>query len=344
MAGLLEPDSGHLRLAGSPVFGEGPVVPPESRSVGLVFQEPSLFPHLSVRENVLFAGDGPDASRRFRQILAVTRLEGLEDRYPRELSGGQQQRAALARALMQRPRILLLDEPFSSLDTNMRERLHRDVRRIQAAFGLCVVYVTHELRDACTLGDRIAVIGDGRIEQVGDPLTVIRHPATFDVARFVGVRNLFEAIVLETGDGRAVVGIGGLRLRAPLPSGVEIGQAVYVCVRPEDFAVSRLPEGHGEPGENSVSVTLHSRQLRGPTITLAGEARGADSGLRLEIELPVRDYEALDLGRQSEVVANVPPQAVHLIPARPSDRPSSTVTRCDDSASQVVLTAERRVT
>ena len=87
---------------------------------------------------------------------------------------------------MQQPRILLLDEPFSSLDTNMRERLHEDVKRIQAAFGLCVVYVTHELRDACAMGDRMAVIGDGRIEQVGDPLAVIRHPATFDVARFGG--------------------------------------------------------------------------------------------------------------------------------------------------------------
>lgn len=314
LAGLLVPDSGRLSLAGATVFGEGKSSPPEERSVGLVFQEPSLFPHLSVEENVLFAGDGPDAASRLPRLLEVTRLEGLEGRYPSELSGGQQQRVALARALMQQPRILLLDEPFSSLDTNMRERLHLDVKRIQAAFGLCVVYVTHELRDACAMGDRMAVIGDGRIEQVGDPLEVIRHPATFDVARFVGVRNLFEGTVREVATGRVVVEAGELLLKAAPRAGVEAPDPVWICVRPEDFIVSRAPLEEQGLADNSIVATLRSRQLRGPTFTLEAEARGSSPELRMEIELPVRTCEKLDLTVGESFVVTVPPEVVHLIP------------------------------
>ncbi len=343
VAGLLDPDAGRLSLAGVTVFGEGKSVPPEERPVGLVFQEPSLFPHLSVEENVLFAGDGPDAASRFQRLLEVTRLEGLEDRYPSELSGGQQQRVALARALMQQPRILLLDEPFSSLDTNMRERLHEDVKRIQAAFGLCVVYVTHELRDACAMGDRMAVIGDGRIEQVGDPLAVIRHPATFDVARFVGVRNLFEGTVREVAAGRAFVETGDLVLEAAWRAGIETPGPVWVCVRPEDFIVSRAPSVEGELAGNSIVATLRSRQLRGPTFTLEAEARGSSQELRMEIELPVRTYEKLDLTVREEVVVTVPPEAVHLIPFESRKTGPAAGPGCDDDPTQVVLTAERRV-
>jgi molybdate transport system permease protein len=331
VAGLLDPDAGRLRLAGDTAFGEGRSVPPEERPVGLVFQEPSLFPHLSVAENVLFAADGPAISRRFTRLLEVTRLEGLEDRYPGELSGGQQQRAALARALMQQPRILLLDEPFSSLDTNMRERLHKDVKRIQAAFGLCVVYVTHELRDACAMGDRMAVIGDGRIEQVGDPLDVIRHPTTFDVARFVGVRNLFEGFVREVAAGRASLEIGDLHLEATWREGIEAGP-VWVCIRPEDFIVSGAPSAEGFAG-NSIFATLRTRQLRGPTFTLEVDAGGSSHELRMEIELPVRTFERLELTVDEAVVVTVPPEAVHLIPFESRSSGSTAGTGCDDDPS-----------
>lgn len=344
VAGLLDPDAGRLRLAGVPVFGEGKSVPPEERPVGLVFQEPSLFPHLSVADNILFAADGSGAAGRFRRLLAVTRLEGLEDRYPSELSGGQQQRVALARALMQQPRILLLDEPFSSLDTNMRERLHEDVKRIQAAFGLCVIYVTHELRDACAMGDRMAVIGDGRIEQVGEPLAVIRHPATFDVARFVGVRNLFEGVVREATAERAFVQVGDLVLQAACPAGVGAKSPVYVCVRPEDFDVSRAPSPVAEGAGSSIPATLRARQLRGPTYTMEAEACGSSPGLRLEIEVPVRSYEKLELTGGEQVVVTVSPEAVHLIPIVPSEAGFAAGRKCDDDHSQVVLTAKRRVT
>jgi molybdate transport system permease protein len=310
VAGLLDPDAGRLSLAGATVFREGKSVPPEERPVGLVFQEPSLFPHLSVGGNVLFAGDGPDATSRFERLVEVTRLEGLEDRYPSELSGGQQQRVALARALMQQPRILLLDEPFSSLDTNMRERLHDDVKRI---------------------------------EQVGDPLAVIRHPATFDVARFVGVRNLFEGTVREVAAGRAVVETGDLVLEAAWRAGVEVSGPVWICIRPEDFIVSRAPSEEEELAGNSIVATLRSRQLRGPTFTLGAEAIGSSQELRMEIELPVRTYEKLDLTVGEEVVVTVPLEAVHLIPFESPKAGPAAGPGCDDDPTRVVLTAERRV-
>ncbi len=272
-------------LAGATVFGDGKSAPPEERSVGLVFQEPSLFPHLSVGENVLFAADGPDAASRFQRLIEVTRLEGL----------------------------------------------------------LCVVYVTHELRDACAMGDRMAVIGDGRIEQVGDPLAVIRHPATFDVARFVGVRNLFEGTVREVAAGRTVVETGGLVLEAASRAGVETPGQVWICVRPEDFTVSRAPSEERELAGNSIVATLRSRQLRGPTFTLEVEARGSSPELRMEIELPVRTYEKLDLTVREELVVTVPPEAVHLIPVRITESRPDSGHGCDDDPTQVVLTAERRV-
>jgi ABC-type Fe3+/spermidine/putrescine transport system ATPase subunit len=281
-----------LILAGATVFGDGKSAPPEERSVGLVFQEPSLFPHLSVGENVLFAADGPDAASRFQRLIEVTRLEGLEGRYPSELSGGQQQRVALARALMQQPRILLLDEPFSSLDTNMRERLHEDVKRIQAAFG---------------------------------------------------VRNLFEGTVREVAAGRTVVETGGLVLEAASRAGVETPGPVWICVRPEDFTVSRAPSEERVLARNSIVATLRSRQLRGPTVTLEVAARASSPELRMEIELPVRTYEKLDLTVREEVVATVPPEAIHLIPFELRKASPAVGQGCDDHPTQVVLTAERRV-
>ena len=192
------------------------------------------------------------------------------------------------------------------------------MREIQAAFGLCVIYVTHELRDACAMGDRMAVIGEGRIEQTGPPLEVIRRPATYDVARFVGMRNLFEGEVLDVDGDLVAVRVGRVTLRAagagPLPAGTH----VHVCVRPEDFRIMQL---HGaEPGSaiNELSVRIWNRVLRGPTFTLTGEASGAEDGMRIEIELDVRSYEAMQLIERSDVTVVVPASAVHLIPRTPT--------------------------
>jgi ABC-type Fe3+/spermidine/putrescine transport system ATPase subunit len=220
-----------------------------------------------------------------------------------------------------------------------------------------VIYVTHELRDACAMGDRIAVISDGRIEQIGEPLAVIRRPATYDVARFVGVRNLFEGVVRAvdggcvhvsirtepragtTGatDALEVMAAGGDALAVgddALAAGGDaptIGQRVHVCVRPEDFDVadpSRAGSSGsaGSTGVNAIRLTIRDRQLRGATYTLEGWAGGSD--LLVEVEVSVRTYEALDLANRREVMVVVAPEAVHLIPDMRKE--------CDDGRSTVV--------
>lgn len=213
----------------------------------------------------------------------------------------------------------------------MRERLQRDVRDIQATFGLCVVYVTHELRDACAMGDRMAVIGDGRIEQVGEPLDVIRHPASYDVARFVGMRNLFEGEVDGVDGGVALVRVGGLTLRARMNPLVKGASQVYVCVRPEDFRVVRAADPTRDP--NAIAIKIRDRVLRGATITLSGEAIEAggetvEAGgeIHVELELGIRAYEVLDLAARQEVTVTAPVRALHLI-ERTAGHPAPTATR-----------------
>lgn len=341
VAGLDRPRRGRIRIAGREVVragGDGPAswVPAHRRPVGLVFQGSTLFPHLDVRGNVAFAAGGegaPEAGEaRVAELLGMTRLEGLEDRYPGELSGGQRQRVALARTLLRRPRVLLLDEPFSSLDSNMRERLHRDVLRLQDAMGIAVVYVTHDLRDACSLGDRLAVIADGRIRQTGPPLEVLHRPADYDVARFVGVRNLLPARVLRRDGDGARVRSGGIELtvRGHVPAEEE----VVVCLRPEDVRVEAVgaeasaagpgdgPGADPADGENRLRGRVAERRLRGGVWSVELELPGDPDGpgrRRLEAEVPVRpDGEGLTPG--ADVWIRLPAASLHLVPAVPPAR------------------------
>jgi molybdate transport system permease protein len=331
VAGLDRPDEGKIRIDGRVLFDtESGVasVPARDRQAAMVFQEPALFPHMTVRENVAFARPGPgdpddaiEAAARVDQALAVTRLDGLGDRRPDELSGGQRQRTELARALVRRPRVLLLDEPFSSLDFQMRERLHEDVRRVQRTFGLCVLYVTHDLRDACALGDRLAVIADGRLLQLAPPLEVLRRPATWDVARFVAVRNLLPGrIEVSTPEGLAVR-CGPLRLLAPAGP-FAAGESVHVCVRPEDVRIGpaegSLPDGSGgRPPGTAFLARMREADLLGATRRLRLETRGDGSDvLALEAETPTRALEEAGLRPGAEVHVRIARDAVHLLERR----------------------------
>ena len=183
IAGLTAPDSGEIVLGGEPFFRSGPDgnafnLPPRKRRVGYVFQQYALFPHLTALENVAYAlWRRPTARAEAEALLERVHLSGLSGRYPHELSGGQQQRVAIARALAMRPRVLLLDEPFSALDGPTRRRLHQDLVTLQREEALTVVYVTHNLADAFAVGHRLAIMREGRIEQVGVPEDVRRNPA-----------------------------------------------------------------------------------------------------------------------------------------------------------------------
>jgi putative spermidine/putrescine transport system ATP-binding protein len=193
IAGFEDPDAGTLELAGRPVAG----LPPYDREVNTVFQDYALFPHMTVAENIEYGmrvkgTDKAERQRRRAEALQTVSLTGLEERKPSELSGGQQQRIALARAIVNRPRVLLLDEPLGALDLKLRERMQVELKTIQQEVGITFVYVTHDQEEALTMSDRIAVFNEGRIEQIGAPADVYEHPANDFVAGFVGVSNVLE--------------------------------------------------------------------------------------------------------------------------------------------------------
>ena len=193
VAGLTTPDSGEITLGDTPFFSSGSNghafnLPPRKRRVGYVFQQYALFPHLTAVENVAYAlWRQPGARARAEALLERMHLAGLSNRYPHELSGGQQQRVGMARALAMKPRVLLMDEPFSALDSPTRQRLHQDLIRLQQEESLIVVYVTHNLADAFAVGHRLAIMREGRIEQVGVPDDVRRNPANPLVLAALGI-------------------------------------------------------------------------------------------------------------------------------------------------------------
>jgi len=195
IAGFITPTGGTVRLNGKEMSSPSGMVPPEKRGMSMIFQSYALWPNMSVEQNVAFglrmrkvAKD--EMRRRVGEILEVVRLGGLAKRYPNELSGGQQQRVSLARALVVKPEILLLDEPLSNLDANLREEMRGEIRRLHNEFGITSIYVTHDQTEAMTMSSRIAVMNHGRIEQLADPLSLYAKPATRYVAEFVGRSNV----------------------------------------------------------------------------------------------------------------------------------------------------------
>ena len=198
IAGLDRPDAGTIRLNGDPVSGDGTFVAPEQRGVGVVFQEFALFPHLTAAENVAFGLkelSSEETDARVRELLDLVGLEAQADSYPDELSGGQQQRVALARSLAPEPAILLLDEPFSNLDVDLRVAMREEVRDIIKKAGVTAVSVTHDQEEAMSISDRVAVVNDGRIEQIGEPEAVFQHPESRFVAGFLGYASFIPGRV-----------------------------------------------------------------------------------------------------------------------------------------------------
>lgn len=236
IAGLERPDQGSVRVADREVAGPGVWVPPEKRSVGLVFQDWALFPHMTVAKNVGYGlPRGERHGERVDDALAMVGLDGLGGRMPDTLSGGQQQRAALARALAPRPGVLLLDEPFSNLDTALRVEVRSEVHRLLHDLGITSIYVTHDQEEAFVLGDRVAVMHEGRIEQVASPVELYTAPATRWVAGFVGGAAFLPA---DAAGSSATSAIGPIPLQRPADGRVE------VLLRPEQL---RLGAGnHGE--------------------------------------------------------------------------------------------------
>jgi len=239
IAGFERPSAGRVLLEGVDVSR----VPPYKRNVNTVFQQYALFPHLTVAENVAF---GPrskrvtrrDADRRVAEMLEVVRLSDFSGRKPAQLSGGQQQRVALARALVNYPSALLLDEPLAALDLKLREAMQLELKRIQREVGITFVFVTHDQGEALTMSDRIAVMSEGVVEQVGSPEAIYHQPASLFVAGFIGSANLLPGVVADRDGDDAVVALEcGITVRATSRPTVSGGDQVSVMIRPERLRV-----------------------------------------------------------------------------------------------------------
>src|SRR3954469_2259036 len=237
VAGFLIPDRGEIFIEGALVTD----VPTSERDIGMIFQNYALFPHMTVAANIAYGLKArrvarDETARRVTEMLSLMKLGGLEQRKPRELSGAQQQRVALARALVIRPKVLLRDEPFSALDRNLRASMQVEVKEIQRKLGVTTIFVTHDQSEALSLSDRIAVLAEGRIRQLGTPDEIYCRPVDRFVASFIGDGNILRGRIERIGGATATVALGHARLsvpRGPL-AGAEAGEAVDLFLRPED--------------------------------------------------------------------------------------------------------------
>jgi iron(III) transport system ATP-binding protein len=304
LAGFMPPDSGTIRVGDRVVSSPGRVVPPEQRNMSMIFQNYALWPHMTIAENVSYGLETrrmPRVERdaRVNKILDVIRLKHIADRYPHQLSGGQQQRVALARALVVEPATLLLDEPLSNLDANLRDEMRSEIRRLHLQFRFTTAYVTHDHIEAMTTADLIVVMNHGHIEQAGAPDEIYERPRSAFVARFVGGANVLNGRANGT-----EIDCGGIRLDCAHREPAADGTAA-VAIRPHRIEIS--PRGRSEPRANEASGIVERQnylgQHRDYLVALA-------DGQRLRVTAPPES----DLPAGAEVLVRLPREWCRALP------------------------------
>ena len=320
IAGFEQPTSGAIRLDGVDVSK----VSPNRRDVNTVFQQYALFPHMNVFDNVAFGPqsrkvDKATIKKRVTEMLEVVRLTEFASRRPAQLSGGQQQRVALARALVNLPKALLLDEPLGALDLKLRHAMQFELKRIQREVGITFVYVTHDQEEALTMSDRIAVMSDGRVEQIGTPAEIYDNPASVFVAGFIGQANLWPATVTEHAAGATrVSALGGASLCGSCgDSTLAVGSAATLMVRPELISISLAQPTSQSGGDQSVNTTVSDLAFQGPIVRLALEA--ADGSPIIANVDPDADLPLLRPG--DSVWASWTQSAACVLPTVPNQQP-----------------------
>jgi spermidine/putrescine ABC transporter ATP-binding subunit len=266
IAGLETPTSGSIYLANQDVTGTAP----EKRPVNMVFQAYALFPHLTIGENIAF---GPRIKKWPREkiqqgveeMLQLVQLEGYENRRPGQLSGGQAQRVALARALINQPKVLLLDEPLGALDLKLRQAMQIELRSLQQRLGMTFVYVTHDQQEAMVMSDRIVLMNEGGIIQIGTPAEVYNHPASDFVSQFIGETNLIEGVVETAGEDHLEIVANGLKLIVPNDKDFVEGQRVAVSVRPERIHLFESMDDAPDEWEDVLIGEVETVFFLGPT-------------------------------------------------------------------------------
>ncbi|MFK7800374.1 MAG: ABC transporter ATP-binding protein [Anaerolineae bacterium] len=256
VAGFEQPTMGGISIMGQPVAG----VPAYRRPVNTVFQSYALFPHMTVAKNVAFGLEmakvpANDITRRVAEALDLVQMGSYGERRPSQLSGGQKQRIALARALVNRPKVLLLDEPLGALDLKLRKDMQLELKQIQSEVGITFIYVTHDQEEAITMSDRIAVMKDGIVEQVGSPREIYEHPKNRFVADFIGETNFIEGQVVSTGS-TTTISAKGTELIGETSADLSSGQQAVLAIRPEKISIVPIASAGAEKGRASVSGTV----------------------------------------------------------------------------------------
>jgi iron(III) transport system ATP-binding protein len=318
IAGLEMPDQGVIAVESRTLFDAKARVnvPVEQRSVGMVFQSYAIWPHMTVAENVAFPFT-VSKQRRYskaeiadgvRRALAIVDLAGFEQRPATRLSGGQQQRVALARAVVHEPRLLLLDEPLSNLDAQLRDEMRSELKRLQSKIGITTVYVTHDQSEALALSDRIAVIDRGTITQIGSPQDIYFRPANPFVARFVGATNLLTGRLLGSANGKASVEVlSGRQIQCVVPQGIGDPASVAVSIRPESIRLLARG-GAAAVGENCLSGRVSG-------VTFLGASRRVDvmsDGVNLQVTTPAD----MALPADGEVLLVFAPERTVALPGK----------------------------
>ncbi len=274
IAGFNRADSGRVLVDGQDISA----LPPWKRDIGMVFQSYALWPHMTVARNVAFGLEEKRVPRsqigpRVAAALELVGLTGLDQRRPAQLSGGQQQRVALARTIAVEPKLLLLDEPLSNLDAKLRVQVRRELRELQQRLGLTTIFVTHDQEEANTICDRIAVMNDGVIQQVGTPKQLYEQPANLFVANFLGTANILEGRI--SGDGASLVFEAAGDLRIPVPPDLKIAANAKMVFRPQDASILAAGEP-ARPGTAAVTGTVSYREFLGSSVRYGVRAGAAD--------------------------------------------------------------------
>ena len=309
LAGLLPLSSGSIWLDDRRIDG----LPPEQRGFGMVFQNYALFPHMTVRDNVAFGlkmrkTPGPELRRRVDEAMALVRLEDQAEKLPAQLSGGQQQRVAIARAVVYEPPLVLMDEPLSNLDAQLRLAMRTEIRRLHQTLGLTTIYVTHDQEEALSMADRLVVLREGVVQQVGTPDDVYAHPVNRYVAGFMGYRNMLEFDLESATAETAVLASKDVRLTGMTFGPIEAKRAV-AAIRPEDIVVNG-------PGPNRLQVTAEVVEYHGREILVLARLPAGEA-------LYIRTEERCVAG--DSITVSVPPERVLIYPADAPAAPTEAI-------------------
>jgi len=307
ISGFESPTSGSVYIDDDDVTS----TPPNKRDTSMVFQSYAIFPHLTVAQNIGFGlslrkKPKDEIEKEVRDIMKMTGLEDMFNRRPDQLSGGQQQRVALARAIINRPRVLLFDEPLSNLDAKLREQMRVEIRRIQKTFGITSIYVTHDQDEAMTVSDRIVVMNKGRVQQVGTPFEIYSRPVNTFVADFIGQANFLEGRVLDKNDTSVKIRIGSAEKEIESWSGTpESGDTVKVVVRPESLSVAKTAGG-----DTALSGIISTQVYLGPSVEYQIDQEGREDSLHAVTYNPVENG-FFSIG--DEVSVDFNPVSAHII-------------------------------